>query len=918
MSTKDNYLFSKDKEDSFPHSFIDNDNKYSNFNLNQNQKCSDINSIDSHLSSVNHKHGDDKGYISEKAFNYTVKSQSWKESTTTGFNSKVYNCSILKDGVEGAEKHGINYDTVSNSTLSLHISAYENSIEATETESFIEKDRKMEKFDSIKKQGNAKQICDASTSVINNLHKQRLGAMSDSEVMKFKRSQKLFNPKGISTETNYSTPSLTALPSNKNLVTIKPDYKSELLRLTNQGSYRPTTTFFSPFVQSKYLNLLEKSSGSGVRIGIIDSGVDPTVIALQNTSSKQPKRIEYFDLTGKAVLKFEKFANLKVGKHETQTGETFQVILENWDNDSGEWFVVHKKLHDIYFSTEHFHEKDRKELLKREKEYAKKIEKVVAVVICWKQGGSYKCCLQLPQNIDDSASNIVLDTFPSKTTSTGLLNKNMPYFFKMDGNILELHTCFKEHGTAVAQVAAGCIPEYNNPFGVAHDAELIICDVCKKGANPGDFFEKAFKKCIDMEVDIINVSVALVGEMEQLREAIERGIIVVYAAGNDGILLSSMNEQENLPCDEILIVGNVDVVTPTASAMTIQQGVMGSSTSNGPLQNYKLGVHLCAPGLACVFAPKWIPAENEFANEKIMAFEGTSCAAPLVTGGIACLISFLRKENLHVDPALIMAALKTTAILPNSMDGFSGGDGVPQFELAYELIKGFQNIKIPKLTAKIHDFYGTFFTWDKKNVAFDIILEPDLLDYDLEVTGLPNCVDVKANEKSIIQLEINLDQDEYVEIHHTHFAYVQINGYIKNNEKKLKIFHFPIGIKMPIVMPQNNIWTTNFEAKDRTPYRFYFNLENSNAQIDVTPSSASLARVYLNQNDNNGQLKQQFKLLNDKLDPDVFSLPIKYKKFQEIVLYFEFPITNQTQNVTFVFKKTNIFQKAMQTVKKIL
>uniref|UniRef100_A0A914PX67 Uncharacterized protein n=1 Tax=Panagrolaimus davidi TaxID=227884 RepID=A0A914PX67_9BILA len=115
--------------------------------------------------------------------NCKEKLQLWKKS----FHNS--NLAILND--EDKEEKGKNWKENANfsinSTLSLHITAYENSFEPATSDSLNDESLKMDKFGSIKKQ----EIFDTSTF---EFPRQQNFEVPNPEVCSFKASQRLFNP----------------------------------------------------------------------------------------------------------------------------------------------------------------------------------------------------------------------------------------------------------------------------------------------------------------------------------------------------------------------------------------------------------------------------------------------------------------------------------------------------------------------------------------------------------------------------------------------------------------------------------------------------------------------------------------------------------------------------------------------------
>uniref|UniRef100_A0AC34GY17 Uncharacterized protein n=1 Tax=Panagrolaimus sp. ES5 TaxID=591445 RepID=A0AC34GY17_9BILA len=98
-------------------------------------------------------------------------------------------------------------DLLNSSTLSLHIAAYENSVEAYAQTNELNEEKKGSKTDNGKLWKNAKQIIAGLVSVVQNpfeFPRQQKNQTGEPEVMQFKASQRLLNPNELKTErSNY-------------------------------------------------------------------------------------------------------------------------------------------------------------------------------------------------------------------------------------------------------------------------------------------------------------------------------------------------------------------------------------------------------------------------------------------------------------------------------------------------------------------------------------------------------------------------------------------------------------------------------------------------------------------------------------------------------------------------------------------
>lgn len=184
------------------------------------------------------------------------------------------------------------------------------------------------------------------------------------------------------------------------------------------------------------------------------------------------------------------------------------------------------------------------------------------------------------------------------------------------------------HGTHVAGIIAA---ETNNKVGIAGimgsiDVEIIpIKALDSSGSGNLKTLRDSIEYAVDKNVDIINLSLGAVSDDENLKSilqyALDNGVFVVAAAGN-----------ENQDCNNYLPAGMRGVYTIAASNPLNKPAVFS---------NYGISVDISAPGvkiISCV-----IGGEYE-------AWDGTSMAAPVVTGIAGMLLSHkpeLKPEELH-------------------------------------------------------------------------------------------------------------------------------------------------------------------------------------------------------------------------------------------------------------------------------
>uniref|UniRef100_A0AC35FB01 Vesicle transport protein USE1 n=1 Tax=Panagrolaimus sp. PS1159 TaxID=55785 RepID=A0AC35FB01_9BILA len=187
MTTKDNLLLSfNDKHKSFNYCHTDTGAQYFDLNLNQNLKGSTIFPIQSNSKSYNDIKID---FTLSVSYEKKEKSPAWKKSSPTDLCSKYSNILSLNDENEKCWKKNDFSNATNNSILSLHISAYKYSNEASSD--FLKKS--IQKAWLIQKQN---QINCASTFVSQNpfeFQRQQNDKVSEPEVSQFKASRRLLN-----------------------------------------------------------------------------------------------------------------------------------------------------------------------------------------------------------------------------------------------------------------------------------------------------------------------------------------------------------------------------------------------------------------------------------------------------------------------------------------------------------------------------------------------------------------------------------------------------------------------------------------------------------------------------------------------------------------------------------------------------
>ena len=218
------------------------------------------------------------------------------------------------------------------------------------------------------------------------------------------------------------------------------------------------------------------------------------------------------------------------------------------------------------------------------------------------------------------------------------------------------------HGTHVAGIIAGSDNDFG-VVGVAPGCEIIPIKVLDdSGAGNYESIEKGLKNAINMNVDIINMSLgSSTAPPESLhdliKQAVAQGIVVVAAAGNDAHAV-------NYPAryDEVIAVAALD-----------QNGSLATFTSKDDT------IDIVAPG---------VDIYSTYLNNEYCKMSGTSQASPFVAGICALIKSALKNLNLLEEfgnqfcQADMMVALKNICTMENTVvapgEEKDWGPGVPK------------------------------------------------------------------------------------------------------------------------------------------------------------------------------------------------------------------------------------------------
>jgi subtilisin family serine protease len=216
------------------------------------------------------------------------------------------------------------------------------------------------------------------------------------------------------------------------------------------------------------------------------------------------------------------------------------------------------------------------------------------------------------------------------------------------------------HGTAVASILAGRLSDGNGVVGIAPDSLVVpIAVVGNSGFVSSDIVVRGIVWAVDSGVDIINISMSGVEDYPPLQAAVE------YALGKDVMVVASGgNFYQN---------GN-PTTFPASYKGVIAVGAVDRDNLVATYSNQGGYISLVAPGNN-ILAP--------FVGNGVSSWEGTSVAAPMISGLFAIMLAkypFLNVKEIFQAVSYTAKDLATPGV------DISTGYGLPSISEAIKYI----------------------------------------------------------------------------------------------------------------------------------------------------------------------------------------------------------------------------------------
>ncbi len=459
-----------------------------------------------------------------------------------------------------------------------------------------------------------------------------------------------------------------------------------------------------------WLEAWPERDGRGIRVAVLDTGVDPGHPFLQGTPAGGRKIVDWYDVTTDGRLDTSTVGaldadgclpglsgrKLRPGGHAVDGAEfRLGLIDADWLPDSLAGRILEERRRRF------------------EEEQERRVEAALLeghpapepgefqdpgprydVVLVRAPGADWKVVVDTDEDGDlgeERALRGFRESGDWATLGAGAL-LNFAVQVEDGGDRCQVFFDTNGHGTHVAGILGAWAGPGSRLNGLAPGVEIVaikIGDGKFGGATTGFAIAKALDLALESGCQVANISFGGSSffadgrepDSRVLEEAVRRGLVVVTSAGNEGPTLSTVGAPGTSPA-AIAVAAAIgpDTARVNYGSLGRPGPLLFDFSSRGPLPGGGLGVDFTAPGAALSSLPSWLltPAEN---------FNGTSMAAPQITGLCALLLGAAREEGLAVDPPLLRRALRLGSVRLEGFEGIEQGFGMPRAGRAWEALQ---------------------------------------------------------------------------------------------------------------------------------------------------------------------------------------------------------------------------------------
>lgn len=216
-----------------------------------------------------------------------------------------------------------------------------------------------------------------------------------------------------------------------------------------------------------------------------------------------------------------------------------------------------------------------------------------------------------------------------------------------------------------------------------------------RGSNNGDTFKladlaNAIIWAADQGVDLINLSLGTPSESSTIKNAISyaisKNVTIVVAAGNDGYQLTASNSQYpamySTQFQGLITVGSVDATSRAISSFSNYSSTYVDIMAPGG--NGSTGIFSTVP---IATAASGFSSRTTYEDGTTGPIQGTSMAAPLVTGALAAGISIAKGKGFNYTNAQLKSLLKAGSTKMAAYTSYSSSGNYLNLPVFYNQIR---------------------------------------------------------------------------------------------------------------------------------------------------------------------------------------------------------------------------------------
>jgi hypothetical protein len=297
------------------------------------------------------------------------------------------------------------------------------------------------------------------------------------------------------------------------------------------------------------------------------------------------------------------------------------------------------------------------------------------------------------------------------------VRETVPFVVQTDGKnkFVNIGIVDSAHGTHVAGIAAG-----NGFFGgafhgAAPEAQIVSVRVClfTGFCSAAGLIEGMIYAAKQANVDVISMSIGGLPALNDGNNA--RALLynrlsdlskvqMFFSAGNNGPGLNTVGDPS--VATRVLSVGayvHKDTWLHDYGAVAAKDDGLFPFSSRGPREDGGLKPNIVAPGAAISTIPAWqppctfLPHAPATLPPGYCLFQGTSMAAPQAAGGAALLISAAKQREVQWKPDQLRQAITSSARYLPAYGAHEQGSGLVQVGAAWDLLK--TNLKPVEITS---------------------------------------------------------------------------------------------------------------------------------------------------------------------------------------------------------------------------